>query len=87
MKLISIKQGLYPGYIRDYNIKTSDRTGKKYLNLNLLIDTFKQEADVQNHRIYTKGRMLIYQLNTDNNTSVRIEDGECEIEETPDSSE
>ena len=47
MKLISIKQGLYPGYIRDYNIKTSDRTGKKYLNLNLLIDTFKQEADVQ----------------------------------------
>ena len=28
--------------------------------------------------------MLIYQLNTDNNTSVRIEDGECEIEETPD---
>ena len=47
MKLISIKQGVYPGYIRDYNIKTSDRTGKKYLNLNLLIDTFKQEADVQ----------------------------------------
>ena len=47
MKLISIKQGLYPGYIRDYNIKTSNRTGKKYLNLNLQIDTFKQEADVQ----------------------------------------
>lgn len=49
------------------------------------VECYESKNKIQrNHRIYTKGRMLIYQLNTDNNTSVRIEDGECEIEETPD---
>lgn len=34
-KLIKINMGTYRGEVANYNVKTSDRTGRTYLNLNL----------------------------------------------------
>lgn len=40
MKLSYLKAGLYRGEVKEYNVKTSDRTGKTYLNLNLDINAW-----------------------------------------------
>lgn len=47
MKLSYLKAGLYRGEVKEYNVKTSDRTGKTYLNLNLDIDAFGQQIEVR----------------------------------------
>lgn len=69
---------------KEYGELLNDKEVQEIISI-LEVECYESKNKIQrNHRIYTKGRMLIYQLNTDNNTSVRIEDGECEIEETPD---
>ena len=69
---------------KEYGELLNDKEIQEIISI-LEVECYESKNKIQrNHRIYTKGRMLIYQLNTDNNTSVRIEDGECEIEETPD---
>lgn len=47
MKLSYLKAGLYRGEVKEYNVKTSDRTGKTYLNLNLDINAFGQQIEVR----------------------------------------
>ena len=69
---------------KEYGELLNDKEVQEIISI-IEVECYESKNKIQrNHRIYTKGRMLIYQLNTDNNTSVRIEDGECEIEETPD---
>ena len=69
---------------KEYGELLNDKEVQEIISI-MEVECYESKNKIRrNHRIYTKGRMLIYQLNTDNNTSVRIEDGECEIEETPD---
>ncbi len=51
----------------------------------LEVECFNSKKKIQlNHRIYAKGRKLIYQISIDNNESILIEGGECIFIETPD---
>lgn len=62
----------------------SDKEVQEILNL-IEIECFESKNRIKlNHRIYAERRQLIYQLDTDTNTSVLIEDGECCLIETPD---
>lgn len=47
MTLLSLKQGKYLGNIKTFNTKTSDRTGKTYLNLILTIEVEGASVDVR----------------------------------------
>lgn len=68
---------------KEYGELLNDKEVQEIISI-MEVECYESKNKIQrNHRIYTKGRMLIYQLNTDNNTSVRIEEGECKIEETP----
>lgn len=46
-QLSYLKAGLYRGEVKEYNVKTSDRTGKTYLNLNLDINAFGQQIELR----------------------------------------
>lgn len=62
----------------------SDKEVQEILNL-IEIECFESKNRIKlNHRIYAERRQLIYQLDTDTNTSVLIEDRECCLIETPD---
>ena len=59
---------------KEYGELLNDKEVQEIISI-LEVECYESKNKIQrNHRIYTKGRMLIYQLNTDNNTSVRIED-------------
>lgn len=58
MKLIEAKEGIYQGEVRDYNIKTSDRTGLTYINLNITIEVLEYEIDVQKSYCLDMGKNL-----------------------------
>ncbi len=69
---------------KQYNEILSDREVQEIKNL-IEIECFDSKNRIKlNHRIHTERRKLIYQLDTDRNTSVRIKDGECCLIETPD---
>lgn len=58
MKLISIRPGSYLGEVKNFNIKTSDRTGRTYLNLYLNLYVEEQEVDIQKSYCLDMGRNL-----------------------------
>ena len=58
-KLTKVNPGTYLGEVTYYNVKTSDRTGKTYLNLYLKINVEEeQEVDVQKSYCLDMGRNL-----------------------------
>lgn len=58
-KLKKINTGTYVGEVTYYNVKTSDKTGKTYLNLYLKIYVDdEQEVDVQKSYCLDTGRNL-----------------------------
>ena len=58
MKLISIRPRSYLGEVKNFNIKTSDRTGRTYLNLYLNLYVEEQEVDIQKSYCLDMGRNL-----------------------------
>lgn len=58
MRLISIRPGSYLGEVKNFNIKTSDRTGRTYLNLYLNLYVEEQEVDIQKSYCLDMGRNL-----------------------------
>lgn len=58
-KLIKINMGTYRGEVANYNVKTSDRTGRTYLNLNLKLYAKEgQEVKVQKSYCLDPGKNL-----------------------------
>lgn len=59
IKLVKVNPDTYLGKITDYNVKTSERTGKTYLNLYLTIYVDEeQEVEVQKSYCLDIGRNL-----------------------------